>query len=177
MVKNIHLTAIAIFTAFVFICGSCNKNAAQNELFEIEYTYDFELQGGLLTVETHVFEFLNKSTQVEELLDENSLDNVKSVKLKSAELLNYENDGGLEIIRRLESFIYPHNADDEYYDVAYTVELPRKKRDFIQLFSSGDEFKGLYEHNKMDVTLEIQLWQVPQRSRNLRYRFTIGFYN
>lgn len=162
---------------FPILFPGCSKKDTKKELFEVEYIYDFDLPGGLLTNKTHVFQFLNKPTDINGVIDERVLENVNSVNVITAELINLEHDGGLDIIREMESFIYPNNTTDIYYDVAYTVELPRKERNYIQLFSSGDELKSLFQYQLMDVELRIRLWQIPQRSRHLQYRIRLGFYN
>ncbi len=166
-----------IFLVFALLSiGSCRDRNSKEELFRVEYIYEFDMQGGILPQLSHVYEFSHKPVNVNGVLDAEVLKKVNSANVISAELINLENDGGLKIIRRMECFIYPENTTDEYYDIAYTVELPRKQRNFIQLFSSGDELLGLYDHRFMDVQLRIWLWRIPQRSRHLRYRITVGFY-
>lgn len=172
--RNYFFLAL-LFLPIIFGAG-CNKDKGGKELFQVEYLYTFEMAGGLLPQLSHMYRFENKPVDINGVLDKKSLSKVRSASVITAELFNMENDGGLREIRQLECFIYPTHEDNEYYDIAYTVELPRVKRDHIQLFSSGDEIKDLYEHAFMDVALRVWLWEITPRSRKMQFRILVGFY-
>lgn len=166
---------LVIMTSVLLFSG-CNRDSAKKKLFEVEYLYNFEMPGGLLPQLSHVFRFNHEPTDINGIISKNTLDHVRSASVISAELVNMEADGGLRDVRKMECFIYPYDVDNEYYDIAYTVDLPRKTRDYIQLFSSGDEIKDLYQYDFMDVSLRIWLWEITHRSRKMQYRIRVGFY-
>ncbi len=172
----LNILGLILILSVSFLSSGCRKDSSAKELFRVEYLYNFEMAGGLIPQLSHMYQFNNQPVDINGVLDKSTMNKVRSASIITAELNNLEYDGGLKDIRKLECFIYPAGVDNEYYDIAYTIDLPRTSRDQIQLFSSGDEIKDLYDHQRMNVDLRVWLWEVTQRSRKMQFRILVGFY-
>ncbi|MDX1409929.1 MAG: hypothetical protein R3330_17390, partial [Saprospiraceae bacterium] len=131
------------------------RNDKRVELFELNYILDFNIQAGLNTFETHFIVNPAVTSLFEDRLDAQSLtiDDVRSVEPKFAQLSTIFGDEDLDFIRRCEIRLFDPFDPDFSREVFYLDPVPTNTRKVIRPFPGLSDIKPIISETTFGVEI------------------------
>lgn len=156
------------------ILVSCKKDN-RDELTELNYVMDFDIQPGLNTFDTHFYVVTPISSQFETRLAAagHTVDEVGAVEPKEGNLGSVFQDVNLDFIHRVSVYIFdPFNPADKI-EFFYLDPVPFKNKTVIHLFPGIANIQEWIERGFFGVEVRLNFREVTPSLTQMRFEFDL----
>lgn len=170
MKRGFPFTILTIWIGVAFL--SCHKDKRE-ELFVISHTVDFNIQPGLNTFDTHIYDIGNIPSQLDQRLDDtgHTIDQVASIEPKRAYLSSIFEDVNLDFIHQVSILIYDIDNPVNRIEFCYLDPVPFKKKYGIELFPGIADVSDWLKNEYFGVEIRLNYREVTPSLIQMRFEF------
>lgn len=153
---------------------SCNKDNRE-ELVELNYSVDFEIQPGLNTFDTHFFVISPLNSQFDTRLASSghTKDEVGAVEPKEGNLASVFKDVNLDFIHKVSVYIFdPFNPADKI-EFFYLDPIPYKSKTVIHLFPGIANLYDWIDRGFFGVEVRLNFRDITPALTQMRLEFDL----
>ena len=175
MIKATRVLMAVALAGVVLLGGiSCGKNDTR-AAFEMRYIMEIEVPAGLNTFNFHQLVIQNEQTGIDFFLDQNNLelDDIVSINTSFARLSTLLGEEDLSMIDEIVIDLFKPGNSDLNFEAAYTLQVPIRNINRIQLVPSITNLKEVLTGEKFDMVMYVRFRSIPPR--NFTAVLDIGF--
>jgi hypothetical protein len=151
---------------------SCHKDNRE-ELFVIGHSVDFNIQPGLNTFDTHIYDIGNIPSQLDQRLDDTgyTIDQVASIEPKRAYLSSVFEDVNLDFIHQVSVLIYDIDNPVNRIEFCYLDPVPFKKKFGIELFPGIADVSDWLKNEYFGIEIRLNYRDITPSLIQMRLEF------
>ena len=156
------------------ILVSCKKDNRE-ELFELNYFFDFEIPPGLNTFDTHIWTVSPITSQFDAKLASTGhvASEVEAVEPKEGYLGSVFQDVDLDFIHRVSIYIFDPFHPDDKIEFFYLDPVPFKNKTVIQLFPGIANVQEWVESGFFGVEVRLDFREITPALTQMRLEFDL----
>ncbi|GEM_PF-3343957 len=157
---------IWILAAAVITGGlSCRSDSAR-AVFEMRYIFEVNVPAGLNTFNFHQLVLQNKETGIDFFLEQNNLEfeDISAINTSFARLTTLLGDEDLSMIDEIVIDLFKPDNRDLNFEAAYTLQIPIRGIDRVQLIPSITNLKEVLGGQQFDVVMHMRFRSIPPRN-------------
>ena len=167
---------IKLIFALLTLCilVSCKKDS-RDELTELNYYVDFDIQPGLSTFDTHIYVVTPINSQYDTRLSSagHTTSEVGAVEPKEGDLASVFQDVNLDFIHRVSVYIFdPFNPADKI-EFFYLDPVPYKNKTVIHLFPGIANVQEWIERGFFGIEVRLDFRQTSPALTQMRLEFDL----
>ena len=153
---------------------SCNKDNRE-ELFELNYFVDFDIQPGLNTFDTHIYTVSPLNSQYDAKLASSGhlAGDVSAVEPKEGNLGSVFEDVNLNFIRRVSVYIFDPFKPANKIEFFYLDPVPFKNKTVIRLFPGISNVQEWIESGFFGVEVRVDFREITPALTQMRLEFDL----
>ncbi len=167
---------LAWILAIAVVAGSfsCRSDSAR-PVFEMRYIFEVEVPAGLNTFNFHQLVLQNEETGIDFFLEQNNIEfeDIAAINTSFARLTTLLGDEDLSMIDEIVIDLFKPDNRDLNFEAAYTLQIPVRNIDRVQLIPSITNLKEVLGGDQFDVVMHTRFRSIPPR--NFTAVLEIGF--